>query len=298
MIVGDKEIKVEGRMIRIARLDADKYQSLEYPEAWLGEVKKSGKRIDLFTFMQIMPEIEPKYRYPMEWDNFAVLPISTFDHWWNHQIRSYPRNRARQAEKRGVRLREVPFDDDLVQGIWKIYNECPVRQGRPFPHYGKDLETVRKEAATYLDSSFCIGAFLGDTLIGFAKLTCDHSGRQANLMNILSMIQHREKAPTNALIAHSVRACAERKIAYLVYQSYSYSNKGDDTLTKFKENNGFQRVDLPRYYVPLTPLGRMALRFGLHHKLVDHFPQPLATILRDLRSAWYNRKSKAATEAA
>lgn len=297
MIVCGKEIKVQGRLIRIARLDADKYQFLENPEAWLEGLKKSGKRIDLFTFMQIMPETTPKYSYPMEWDNFAVLPVSTFDYWWNHQIRSYPRNRARQAEKRGITLREVPFDDALVQGIWKIYNECPVRQGRPFLHYGKDLETVRKEAATYLDSSFYIGAFLGDTLIGFAKLTCDQSGRQANLMNILSMIQHREKAPTNALIAHSVRACAERKIAHLVYQSYSYSNKGEDTLTKFKENNGFQRVDLPRYYVPLTPLGRMAFRLGLHHKLIDHFPEPLAAKLRDLRDAWYSRKFQTATEA-
>jgi hypothetical protein len=36
-------------------------------------------------------------------------------------------------------------------------------------------------------------------------------------MHILSMIRHREKAPTNALIAQAVRSCAERGIPYLWY---------------------------------------------------------------------------------
>lgn len=296
MNVCGKQINVDGRLIRIARLDADKYESLEDPEALLEGLRKSKKRVDLFTFMQILPETSPKYAYPMEWDNLAVLPISTFDHWWKHQIRSFPRNRARQAEKRGVTLREVPFDNALVEGIWKIYNECPMRQGRPFPHYGKDIERVHKETATYLDTSFFIGAFLERTMIGFAKLTCDQSGSQANLMNILSMIEHREKAPTNALIAQAVRSCAQRKIPYLVYQSYLYANKSRDTLTKFKENNGFQRVDLPRYYVPLTPLGRAAFRLGLHRKLIVYFPEAWVAKLRELRTAWYSRKLQSSTE--
>jgi hypothetical protein len=291
------KIKVGGRLVRTARLDADKYYSLDDPEALIAGLRKSGKRIDLFTFMQIMPETAPKYSYPMELDNFAVLPVSTFDHWWNHQIRSFPRNRARQAEKRGVTFRELPFDDVLIQGICKIYNETPVRQGKPFSHYGKDIETVRRDTATYLDDSFFIGAFLGEELIGFVKLTCDQRGTQANLMNILSMIEHREKAPTNALIAQAVQACERRKIAYLIYQSYAYSNKQDDTLTKFKEVNGFERVDLPRYYVPLTPIGRAALRFGLHHKLIDRFPESWTTKLRELRNARYNRKLQASVEA-
>src|SRR5438876_5826889 len=82
------------------------------------------------------------------------------------QIRSFPRNRARQAEKKGVSIREVPFGDALVQGIWEVYNESPVRQGKRNVHYGEDLETVRREEATFLDRSIFIGAFLGETLIG------------------------------------------------------------------------------------------------------------------------------------
>jgi len=69
----------------------------------------------------------PKYAYPMEWDNLAVPPVSTFEQWWMHQIGFKARNKAKQAERKGIVLREVPFDDALVRGIWEICNECPVR---------------------------------------------------------------------------------------------------------------------------------------------------------------------------
>ena len=296
MKVCGKQIRIEGRLIKIARLEFDKYEFLDDPEAMLDALRKSRIRADLFTFLQQLPETQPKYPYPMEWDNLAVLPVSTFDHWWNNQIRSFPRNRARQAEKRGVTLREVPFDDALVRGIWEIYNESPVRQGKPFTHYGKDVETVREEAATFLDHSIFIGAFIGDRLIGFIKLVTDPTGKQANLMHIISMIAHKDKAPTNALIAQAVRSCADRNIAYLVYQNFAYGKKKGDSLSHFKEINGFQRTDLPRYFVPLTWVGRAAFSLGLHHKLIDYVPAPVLDKLRDLRSAWYRRRFQSATE--
>jgi hypothetical protein len=290
-----RDIKISGRLVRTASPELDKYEPLHNPEALLDGLRKSGSRVDLFTFMQLMPETSPKYTYAMEWDNLAVLPVSTFDHWWKHQIGSYPRNRARQAEKKGVVIRESPFNESLVQGIWAVYNESPVRQGRPNAHYGKDVETVYREEATFLDRSIFIGAYLDGKLIGFIKLVTDEGRQQANMMNIVSMFKHRDKAPTNALVAQSVRSCAERGIRYLLYQNFTYGNKKQDSLTKFKEVNGFQRVDLPRYYVPLTPIGRAALRLRLHHRLVDHLPEPMADKLRDLRSAWYNRKLQSAT---
>lgn len=296
MNVCGREIKVSGTLVRIARLDAEKYESLDEPETLLEALRKSRDRVDIFTFMQIMPDTKPKFAYPMEWDNLAVIPVSTFENWWNHQIRSFPRNRARQAEKKGVTLRETPFSEELVRGILEIYNETPVRQGRAFSHYGKDFKTVYSEEATYLDRSIFIGAFIGDQLIGFVKMVTDEGKNQANLMNILSMIKHRDKAPTNALIAHSVRACAERGIPNLVYQQFAYANKEHDTIATFKEVNGFQRVDLPRYYVPVSQFGRVALRLGLHHRFVDRIPASIATKLRQLRQAWHSRKLESASE--
>lgn len=291
------DIRVEGRLIRVARLELDKYEFLDDPATLVDRLGRSGNGIDLFTFLQRLPETSPKYVYPMEWDNLAVLPVSTFDYWWDKQIRSYPRNRARQAEKKGVVVREVLFDEALVRGIWEIYNECPVRRGTPFIHYGKDIEAVHRLSATFLDRSIFIGAFLGDRLIGFIKLVTDQIRTQANMMHIVSMMRHRDKAPTNALVAHAVRSCAERGIRYLVYQNFAYGRKQGDSLSHFKEVNGFQRINLPRYYVPLTRTGRLAFRLGLHHRLVDHLPESIAARLRELRKTWYDRKLDAISEA-
>ena len=115
-------------------------------------------------------------------------------------------------------------------------------------------------------------------------------------MNIVSMIQHRDKAPTNALVAQAVRFCADRGIPYLGYSSFGYGKEFRDSLSDVKERNGFQRVDLPRYYVPLTRTGSLAFRLGLHRKLADHFPELVLSKARELRNAWYNRKFQSAME--
>ena len=154
MKVGGRDIHVNGGLLRIARLAVDKYESVDDPGATLEALRESGIRIDLFTFMQKLPDTSPKYTYPMEWDNVAALPVSTFDQWWTKQINRKARKALRVAEKKGVVVREVPFDDALVRGISAVYNESPVRQGKPFWHYGKDLQTVRRENGTFLSSSF------------------------------------------------------------------------------------------------------------------------------------------------
>jgi hypothetical protein len=151
-------------------------------------------------------------------------------------------------------------------------------------------ELVREHAGTFLDCSVFVGAFFEGSLIGFAKLTMDETGTQAGLMHILSLMSHRDKAPTNALIASAVRSVATRKIPYLVYSSFSYGNKQRDSLSDFKERNGFQRVDLPRYYVPLTAFGKVAYHLGMHRRLVELLPEHVITKLRNYRANWYNAR--------
>lgn len=286
----DEEVRVRGNVLRIARLEADRYKFVDNPESAIRELKSCNARVDLFTFIQRLPHVSREYLFPMEWDNYAAIPITTFDHWWNHQIGFKARNKAKQAQKKGVVIREVPFDRSLVQGIWKIYNESPLRQGKPFSHYGKDLETVFEEEATFPHNSVFIGAFVGDDLIGFIKMVYDDTRSQAGLMNICSLIREREKAPSNALVAQAVRSCAERGISYLVYSNFAYGKKERSSLSDFKERNGFQRIDVPRYYVPLTTLGHVALRLGLHRRLSSRLPEPIAARLRDARQFWYDRK--------
>jgi hypothetical protein len=297
MQVCGKDIELRGRWLRIAAPAGDGYHFLENPEPVLDSIRRSRSGVDLFTFMQRLPETAPKYSYPMEWDNFAALPLTTFDNWWMKQLGFKARNKAKQAEKKGVVVRETPFDDALVRGIWEVYNECPVRQGRPFSHYGKALDTVYREEATFLDTSFFIGAYLEDKLVGFIKVVYDEGRNQAGLMNIVAMIRHRDKSITNALVAQAVRSTTERNIPYMVYSNFAYGKKQRDTITEFKERNGFQRIDVPRYYVPLTRLGKLALGMGLHRNMKERVPEPLAARLRDLRNAWYNRKLDSVNEA-
>ena len=290
MVVCDRELKISGRFVRIARLDGEKFRFVDDPKPILESLKQSHARVDIFTFIQRLSDTKPRFTYPMEWDNLAAISVSSFENWWTKQIGFKARNKAKQAEKKGVVIREVPFSEGFVQGIWKIYNECPIRQGRRFPHYGKDFETVYREAATYLDSSVLIGAFIEERLIGFVKLLVDENAVQAGLLNIVSLISERDKAPTNALVAAAVKACARRSIPFLTYSNFSYGSKQRDTLSDFKERNAFQRVEVPRYHVPLTMTGQAALRLGLHRRLSERVPESLAMRLREVRESWYKRR--------
>jgi hypothetical protein len=177
----------------------------------------------------------------------------------------------------------------LFQGIHAIYNETPVRQGRPFWHYGKDLETVRNMNSNFADRSIFLGAYFEGNLIGFIRLVADEKWVQAGLMQITSMISHQDKAPTNALLAHAIQTCAERGIHHLWYANMSYGKKTVDGLSEFKRHNGFLRVDMPRYYVPLTATGRLALRLGFHHGMTEWIPEPVAATYRKIRKQWYGR---------
>jgi hypothetical protein len=296
IIVAGTEVRIQGRLVRIARTEGDKYEFLDDPQPLIAQLRDCATRIDLFTFMQRVDQPEPKYGYPMEWDNLAAIPISTFDTWWTRQVDPTVRNRVRKAEKAGVEVREVPFDEDFVQGIAQIYGETPIRQGRPFRHYGKSAEEVRKEEGTFRDRSVFLGAFFKGKMIGFVKLVSDSTGTQAGLMNILSLIEHRAKAPTNALVAEAVRSCVKRGICYLVYSNFTYANRQRDSMHRFKQKNGFIQIDLPRYYVPLTPLGSVAWHLRLHHRWVDRLPEPIAVKAREIRTLWLNRRLHPSTE--
>ncbi len=285
-----KEVRLDRKLVRIGYLDGEGYQFLEDPEVGLHCLQQSSVPIDIFTFIQKLSDPVPRYKYPMEWDNAAVLRVSTFNEWMTHQINFKVRNKIRKAEKNGVTVREIAFDDALIKGVHTIYNEAPIRQGKRFWHYGKDLDTIRRMKATFLERSIFIGAFVQDSLIGFAKLVASEDWTQAGLMHIVSMIQYRDKAPTNALIAQSVRSCADRQIPYLWYANFSYRKKQNDSLAEFKRYNGFQKLELPRYYVPLTAAGRIALSLGLHHSIADRVPEPLAATYRKVRSLWYRRR--------
>jgi len=297
MTVRAETVRVRGRLVRVGSVESDGIDFPDDPATLLTTARSSANGVDVFTFAQTLPHTQPRFDYPMEWDNCAALSISTFDHWWTEQIDRKTRNMARKGEKKGLVVREIGFDDALVKGISDLYNESPVRQGKRFWHYGKDLETVRRENSTFLERSVLIGAFLEERLVGFLKLVVDKDGQQARVMQILSMVKHRDTAATNALIAQGVRSCAERGLPWMVYASFSYGKKQKDSLAEFKLSNAFERVEIPRYYVPLTARGTLALRLGLHHRLSERVPETILAKVRMIRSMWYDRKFQASREA-
>lgn len=273
-------VRVTGRFIRVARLEAEYFESLAEPMEFLGELRDRGVRADIFTFLQAVSDVEPHFELARSTDSLAVITITTYEHWWKTQIKDKTRNMVRRSQKAGIEVRRLEFDEALVKGIKGIYDESRLRQGVPFKHFGKDLYTLRAAHASFLDRSDFFGAFDGPELVGFIKLV--HSPGFSSLMQIVSKMSSRDKAPTNALIAKAVEVCAERGIPLLMYGVWSKRGLGD-----FKRHHAFQRHDVPRFFVPLTVKGRIALKVGLHRPLKERLPEGLADSILDLRKRWY-----------
>ena len=272
-------LSISGRLLKTARVRDEPYDCLHAPERLVAKLRRQHNRPDLFTFMQPIDDQEAHHPFYNEPESLAVLRITTYKDWWKNKIRTNTRNHIRKAQKKGVEIRQVPFDDHLIRGVKTIYDECPLRQGKPFWNYGKDHETIKAELATFLDRSNFIGAFWEGELIGFIKMTSE--SRTAGLMHIISMIAHRDKAPTDALITKAVELCAENKISYLHYGLWTCGGFG-----KFKENHAFECHEVPRYFVPLTAKGQVMLKLGLHRKFVDQLPSRWRERMVVLRNRW------------
>jgi hypothetical protein len=256
------------------------------PASFMEVLKRTGLKADIFTFAQKLPDLTPKYPYHMEWDNLAVIPITTFSHWWERRIKSAERAAVRKAAKTGVVVKQVEFDDALVGGIVKINNETPIRQGKPFWHFSKSFDAVKRESSTYAERNTFLGAYYHGELIGVVRIT--YSGKIAHIIQFLASMRHYDKSTANAMIAKAVEVCEGAGISYLAYGKYVYHGP-ESSLTEFKRRNGFEQVLVPRYFIPLTLSGTIAIRFGLHRGLKRRIPKPLLVWLLGCRNWWYTR---------
>jgi hypothetical protein len=290
MKVDNHQVIVTGRLIKTAKIKEEWDEDVEDPHALVVNLKKSGVKADIFTFIQRLPESKPKFNFYMEWDNVAAIPIKNYDHWFKEQLHQNPRNKIRIAQKKGVVVKICDFDDEFIRGINDIYNETPIRQGRPYWNYGMDFDLTKKENTPFLDRSMFIGAYYKDELIGYIRLV--DTKRYVRTMGILGKIAHRDKAPMNVMIAKAVEICAEKRIPYLVYAKFNYGKVGSDTLADFKLYNGFESIMLPRYYIPLTLFGRIIIKFNMHHGLVGIIPERSIRLLLNLRNKWYKKNTQ------
>ncbi len=287
--IHDKSVIVTGRWIKTAVIHAEEWQEteLEDPEECIRRLKAPESRelrADIFTFSQKLPVRRPRYPYPMEWDNVAAVRVTSFADWWE-KVPQETRKNTRRSAKRGVVVRPRELDDDLIRGILEINNESPVKQGRPFAHYRKTYDEVKRDYQSFIERSDLICAYLGAELIGLMKIV--YCGEAAAIMRLLSKASHYDKRPANALIAKAVERCEEKAMSHLIYGKYRYGNQGNTSLMEFKARHGFEEIVVPRYYVPLTVKGRISLRLKLHRDLVGILPRSALRLGVTIRARWY-----------
>jgi hypothetical protein len=281
--VNDSIFLIFGKFLRTARLKKEWQEDVNDPEIVVRTLKAAPARIDLLKFWQRVPETEAKYDYYKEWRQIAAIPIRDFKHWWDKQISPKARNKIRKAQKLGVTIEQIELNDDFVRGVMGIFNESPVRRGKPFWHYGKDFPTVKNELSADLERSVFVAARYEKELIGFIKFLI--TDRYAMTSLILDKTSHRDKSPMNGMIAKVVEICAKRGIPYFTYTVWRRGEHG-----KFQESNGFEKIPVPEYYVPLTLKGEIALRLGMHKGVRGALPAKVVAWLLALRSKWYSLK--------
>ncbi len=289
-VIGQRII-VEGEWLKVARVQDEHWQQgqvVRDPEKFVAAIRAANLGADLFTFCQKLPEIQPQYTYRLKWDNWAVIRTCSFNEWWEKRLPQVTRKNVRRASRRGVLVRLVACDDTLIRGITDIYNEIPIRDGRPFPHYGKDFATIRREVSTMSDRSEFLAAFHGEELIGFIKLI--HMGKLSSILHIVSKRAHYDKRPSNALLTKAAEVCHQRGADYLIYGQYNYGNRSNSPLTEFKRRNGFERILVPRYFIPLTIWGRIALGLRLHHGITGLLPRSCVDPILHLRAKYYEKR--------
>ncbi len=290
--IDGRRVIISGKWLKIAVVQDEELvegETVADPESFVSQLKEIGLNADLFTFAQKLTDTTPKHRYHMEWENLAVIPITIYSDWWEKRLESSVRRAVRKAAKSGIEVKLAELDDAFVKGIVGINNETPIRQGKAFWHFQKSFDEVKRENSTYPERNLFLGAYYQGEMIGFMRMIC--VDKVASLIQLLSMMKHYDKRPANAMIAKAIETCEQKGISHLTYCNYIY-NDPNSSLTEFKRRNGFEQVLVPRYYIPLTVKGKMALRLGLHHGLKGLIPRPLFIQLLKIRSWWYERRLK------
>jgi len=289
-----RTVIITGQSVKIASVrDAIVAQGelVKDPDTFVPALRSSGLKADVLTFFQRPPDVTPRFKGHFEWDNYAAVDCSNFDAWWE-KLPQEARKNTRRSAKRGVTVKVVPFDDDLARAIHKLCDESPMRQGKPFWHYGKDFATVKREHSTYPERSDFIGAYFENELIGFIKMV--YVDQIAFIFHILAFNAHYDKRPLNALITEAVKVCSQKGVKYLVYDKYVYGNKKDSSLVEFKRRNGFEQVNFPAYHIPLTLKGKIYVGLRLYRGAVGLIPAPALKIILNLRDKFYRARGKSA----
>lgn len=275
------EIRKKG-FLKIGRDPRECLEDVAPSQSFLSDLKMKG--VDVFTFIErswCMDYFEDfPFAYVKSIDNVAIVGIESYEKWWKN-VKSETRTRLRKALKNGLTAREIGSCERLMEGIWKIYNETPIRQGRKFPHYGETIDAVRGTYGTKPNSTYVV-AELQDEIIGFAEI--DWGDNVGVLSQLLSLTKHSDKGVNNSLIAKAIEVCSNNQSEWLIYARMG----NHPSLDLFKRNNGFYKCPIKRYYIPLTKKGKAAVRLGLHREIRDALPESIKPLVIPLYN-WVSR---------
>jgi hypothetical protein len=289
--VDGKTVVCTGKWIRKAELHEEEWGQFEPPgdvTSFVAKLKSQKPDADYFTFAQTVCDVEPRHSCYMEWDNAAAICTRNFSDWWENHLPQVTRKNVRRSQKRGVSVELMKLDDATIGLIHRLYGQIQTKQGSQFAHQGKDFETVKRELSTFADRSEFIGAFHENVLIGFIKMV--YMGKVAGIMHIVTRNEDYDKRPANALVTKAVQVCEEKGMSYLIYGKYTYGNKTKSSLTEYKKRNGFEKMEFPRYFVPLTLKGEIAIRLRFHRGMLGILPGGVINVLLAVRT-WLVQKA-------
>jgi hypothetical protein len=275
-------LSIDKRLFFKVARNAREYETDVSPTVEFIEILK-GKGVDLFTFLErswCHTIHNPPHNWVRSADNIGLIQITSYGEWLG-RVGKKTRNMIRKAQKSGVNASVAKPDQRLAEGIWKIYNETPIRQERGFPHYGALLPQVMKEVHSAQNCTY-IGAYLEDELVGFVQLV--HGENIEIISQILSLQRHWDRAVNNALVAKVIEFCAGRGARWIMYGRMG----NHPSLDNFKRSNGFAQVQVSRYYVPITRKGKTATVLGLHRPMKDALPKTIKYPLFPLYN-WVSR---------
>jgi GNAT acetyltransferase-like protein len=283
------DFRIHRGLVRTLRLREEILDEIADPEGLRATCRSRRIPADILTFTQHIPDLVPRHQYSMTWDNLAVLPISTHDTWLRTQTRKNTRKRVRKLDAIGVSVAVRELDEPFAAEMKQVFDETPIRRGRKYPYYQMSAAEILRAWSPDVHRCDFLACYHEHELIGFIKLL--YGKHFARASGTVTKIAHRNHSPMNALISAAVRICEERGIPNLIYGKYVYGKRGTDGLAEFKRHNGFQKVAIPRYFVPLTTRGQVGLSLGLHRGLKHYAPAVLVRLVGDLRDWWNNRRT-------
>jgi hypothetical protein len=274
LTMGRETVVLRGGMVKIASIHDEEWleDEIQDPAQWekiLGSRSLEGKRADIFSFAQKVPGSAPKYKYPFELMSIAAIRLPGFKEWWE-RLPQEARKNVRRAQKRGVIVTLMPFSEALMAHIRRVNDDSPIRQGIRNAHYGKSLAEIAKDYSAFLDRSDFICACVGEEVIGFLKIV--YRGEVASILNLTTMPSQADKRPANALVAKAVELCDARGVSFITFGQFNYGNKKDSPLREFKIRNGFEETFKPKFFVPLTTWGQIAMKANFHRGLLGILP--------------------------